>query len=388
MGSDGSVRSSSSSDDFEPFEHVDATFYSTKAFNFPKVELHCHLDGCFRLETVVKYAKARSIELPSYDIDKLRHYCCGDTSDDSSLAKFLKKMQVFVRVFQGSRDAIRELTLNAIEDKAKDGVVYIEFRYCPQLLATAPEHAEDLNPVIDREHPDQLKPSEVVETVNKAIEDARHLYNRIKVRTILCCITTLPEISMDVARLIVRYRHQGVVGIDIAGEEAIEYSPEFEPHIHAFQYARAHNIHRTAHAGEAGDADSVTKAQYYLSAERIGHGYHVLRDSEIYKKIISDQMHLECCPISSYRTGSVKVTEVHPLVQFVRDKVNCSINTDDPGFMLTALTDDYRLCLSEFGMDESVLKLLNLNAAKSSFLPDDEKKELVAMLEQHYGKLN
>jgi len=105
------------------------------------------------------------------------------------------------------------------------------------------------------------------------------------------------------------------VGIDIAGEEDIEDSPAFRPHIRAFQYAKENGLHRTAHAGEAGAADSVSKAKSLLSAERIGHGYHITRDPDVYKKIISDQTHLECCPISSYRTGAVRVKEQHPIIQ-------------------------------------------------------------------------
>lgn len=389
-GSDSPSNSNNSSNresHYEPFEHVAATFHQTGLYNFPKVELHCHLDGCFRLSSVIKLAKKRSIELPTYDIVKLRNYCCLEADEDSSLALFLKKMAVFVSVYQGSREAIRELTLEALEDKAKQGIVYIELRFCPQLLASAPEHPKDMNPCIAEEHPDQLTPSEVMDTVTEAIEEAKALFPVIKARLILCCIAPMPEISEDVARLAVKYKSKGVVGIDIAGEEDIEDTPAFRPHIRAFQYAKENGLHRTAHAGEAGSASSVIEAKRLLSAERIGHGYHISRDPDVYKKIKTDQTHLECCPISSYRTGAVRVKEQHPIIQFARDKINCSLSTDDPGVMLTTLLDDYKL-VADFGVSEKTIKIMNLNAAQSSFLPEDEKKELVSMLKQHYGPLN
>ena len=91
------------------------------------------------------------------------------------------------------------------------------------------------------------KPSKV----NQAIRDACQRLGTIKIRTILCCIVPLPMISMDIARLCVQFKDEGVVGIDIAGSENYENSKKYKPHYDAFAYCKKHNVHRTAHAGEA-----------------------------------------------------------------------------------------------------------------------------------------
>lgn len=384
MDSDGSRSITSSNDSLESYERVESTFGRTDVFDFPKVELHCHLDGCFRLETVIKYAIERKIELPTYDVKKLQDYCVTSIRSDASLETFLQNMSMFLSVFKGSTSAIRELTLDAIQDKAKDGVVYVEMRYCPQLLSTVAENKDDLNPLIEENPKDRLKPSEVVHIVNQACQEAEARWPTIKVRTILCCIVPLPMISKDIAKLCLEFKDDGVVGIDIAGSEDYSDNKQFQPHIDAFQFCRKHNIRRTAHAGEAQGAESVNKALDLLAAERIGHGYHVLQEESIYKRCLSGHTHFECCPISSYRTGSVNIKEIHPIVQFVRDGLNCSISTDDPGLMLTTLINDYKICSDKFGFSDEILKKMNLNAAKSCFLPEDEKRELVNMLTEHY----
>lgn len=333
---------------------------------------------------MIKYAIERKIELPSYDVAKLRDYCFTSIRSDASLDSFLRNLSIFQAAFKGCSRAIREITLETIEDKVKVGIVYLELRYCPQLLCTTKEHSEDENPLVEDDPDEHLKPSDVVRLVNSACAEAERRWPTIKVRTILCCIVPLPMISKDIAKLCLQFKEEGVVGIDIAGPESYSTDPSFQPHIDAFQFCLKHNINRTAHAGEAQGAASVNSAIELLAAERIGHGYHVLQDASIYKRVQKRRTHFECCPISSYRTGSVSVKEVHPIIQFVRDGINCSISTDDPGFMLTTLISDYAVCADDFGINDDALKTMNLNAAKSSFLPDDEKRELVNMLKDHY----
>lgn len=179
------------------------------------------------------------------------------------------------------------------------------------------EHNEDENPVIEDDPTDRLKPSDVVRLINSACREGEIRWPTIKVRTILCCIVPLPQFSKTIAQLCLDFKDDGVVGIDIAGSENYSKKKDFQPHIDAFQFCLKHNIRRTAHAGEAQGAASVNMAIDLLAAERIGHGYHVLESDSIYKRCISKHTHFECCPISSYRTGSVKTKEIHPIVQCV-----------------------------------------------------------------------
>jgi hypothetical protein len=102
-------------------------------------------------------------------------------------------------------------------------------------LATSPEHENDQNPFIIEDAVDSLKPSEVVQCVSAACREAELRWPTIKVRTILCCIVSLPEISVDIANLCLEFKDDGVVGIDIAGSEGYENGGVFQPHIDAFK---------------------------------------------------------------------------------------------------------------------------------------------------------
>ncbi|KAJ9585088.1 hypothetical protein L9F63_020566 [Diploptera punctata] len=162
--------------------------------------------------------------------------------------------------------------------------------------------------------------------------------------------------------------------------------PDKGEELTVFEEAYKKGIHRTVHAGESGPAEMVRRAVELYHAERIGHGYHVLQDKSIYETVKKQNIHLENCPWSSYLTGSIPLSEAkHPIVQFAEDGANFSISTDDPSVTGYNLQGDYELVNNYFRLTEAHLVKANLNAAKSCFLPEDEKKKLVSDLEEIYG---
>lgn len=146
-----------------------------------------------------------------------------------------------------------------------------------------------------------------------------------------------------------------VVGIDIAGQE--DMNPLL-PHcftlneVNVYRAAKQMGIHRTCHAGEAGPASNVTFALEEMGAERIGHGYSIISDEDLYQKCVADNIHFETCPSSSYFTGSIVLGRKNPIVQFALDNANFSINKDDPTVMATTLDDEYDF-LRQFGLNEA-----------------------------------
>lgn len=353
-------------------------------FDFPKVVLHCHLDGSFRISTVIDLAKQRGIELVSYDEKELRKYAVWHVQENATLAKFLDHFKYFAPVFKGSRYAIRRLTLEAIEDFHRRGIVYIELRFSPHLLATIGN-----DPLNEDDPEEKITPEEVLEEVLKANKIAAEKYPSIMVRFLLCGIVAFPQWSQETAELCVKYRNDGVVGMDLAGDpQDPDYHTEMELHKKAFDYAHENNVNITIHAGEAEGPRSCEQAVDDFHAARVGHGYHIIDDERIYTRFKNEQHHLECCPISSYRTGSVKKTQSHPLIRFFKDGLNCSISTDDPGIMLITIFDDYTEVKNRMGLSIKNIQQMNLNAAKSCFLPDSEKSELISRLELSYAKFN
>lgn len=202
----------------------------------------------------------------------------------------------------------------------------------------------------------------------------------VKARSIICCIRGLQQYADDVLHIATNYRHFGVVAIDVAGS-ASGADEKYECEIvNIFKEAYKRGIHRTVHAGEAGSAKEVVKAINDMHAERIGHGYRVMQDLQMYKKYFIDgkQIHLEACPYSSIMTGSVPLNwKNHPIATWAKDNVNFSISRDDPTCFDNTMLSELQLTKDEIGVTVHQLWQCQLNAARSCFLPEDEKKPII-----------
>ncbi|XP_065568033.1 adenosine deaminase-like isoform X2 [Artemia franciscana] len=340
------------------------------------VELHVHLDGCIRLETAYELTKQKNLNLPGN----------GTFEDFKSAIKlvesidldhFLSKFDIFLPAFIDDFNAIERVAYEFCQDKAGQGVIYAEAHYSPQLLLS------------EEQRFNEEKLNKVVESVNKGFARGKKDFG-ISVKTILACIRGIKGWSTDVLRLCKKYKNEGVVGMDIAG--TAKKGPGmsegelnlFDEDVMVFRTAKEEGIHRTVHAGECGGPDEVQKAIDELFAERIGHGYHCVDDPLVYKRCLDSQIHLECCPWSSFMTGSVKQdVKEHPIAKFNRDGMNFSINTDDPSVTGTTLQDEYNLAKSWGLVDADIIKA-NMNAALHCFASPEEKTELIQRLKTAY----
>ncbi|XP_014667619.1 PREDICTED: adenosine deaminase-like isoform X2 [Priapulus caudatus] len=297
-----------------------------------RVELHVHLDGAVRPSTIWELA-------------------------------------------QGDLQAIYRVAYEFCEDSANQGIAYVEARYSPHLLATTvPDSPWKVM--------GDVTPKMVVETVSKGLSQGEKDFN-IKVRQILCCIRPFPDWSSEVVYLCQEFRSKGVVGIDLAGDES---QPTHPDHKKAFQEAARLGISRTVHAAEAGPASNAKAAVYELLAQRIGHGYHTVEDEAIYQDLRARDIHFEVCLLSSQATGAVTLDwSKHPAIRFANDDLNFSLNTDDPTVIQNTLGDEYDVGFNKLHFSERVLARTNFNAARSCFLPRDEKDELLNHLKEQYG---
>ncbi|XP_047440357.1 adenosine deaminase [Mugil cephalus] len=346
-------------------------------FNKPKVELHVHLDGAIRVQTILDVARKRGMNLPANSVDKMTQKIILE--QPSTLTGFLQKFHEYMHVVAGDREAIKRIAYEFVEDKAKEGVIYVEVRYSPHFLANC-----KVEPIPWNQTEGDLSPDDVVHLVNEGLREGERAFN-IKARSILCCMRHMPSWSMDVVRLCKKYQKDGVVAIDLAGDELLncEANPE---HRNAYEEAERCGIHRTVHAGEVGPASVVKEAVELLKAERIGHGYRTLEDQALYRKLLAQNMHFEMCPISSKLTGACDPDFTkHPLITFMKDKANYSINTDDPLILNSTLHHDYHTVHRYMGFTEEEFKRVNIVSAESSFLPKDEKRELLEKLYEAYG---
>ncbi|XP_024148013.1 adenosine deaminase [Oryzias melastigma] len=350
-----------------------------QVFNKPKVELHVHLDGAIRVQTILDVAKRRGISLPATTAQQMKERIILQEPD--TLTGFLGKFNEYMHVVAGDREAIQRIAFEFVEDKAREGVLYVEVRYSPHLLSNC-----KVEPIPWNQKQGDLCPDEVVRLVNKGLSEGERAF-RIKARSILCCMRHMPSWSDDVVELCEIYRNEGVVGIDLAGDESLncEANPD---HRKAYEKAVRAGIHRTVHAGEVGPAAVVREAVEVLKTERVGHGYGTLGDPDLYRELLAQDMHFEVCPLSSKLTGACNSDFTkHPVITFMRDKANYSLNTDDPLIFNSTLNDDYFLAQEHMGFTEEEFKRLNIKSAKSCFLPEKEKNELLSRLYEAYGMI-
>lgn len=343
-----------------------------------KIELHVHLDGAFRISSLLEIARAKNFDLKASTLEEFRREIC--VYHAKSLYKVLQSFDIFMHIVAGDRDAIARLAYEFCEDCSLNNIRYVEARYSPHLLANNEE-----KPEYALQHGD-LTPREVVQIVNDAVKRGSADF-KVNVKTILCCMRHRPDWSEEVVDLAYEYRNVGVVGIDIAGgsnqpEDTEHVLPQ---HKKAFDRARQLGLHITVHAGEAGSADRVKEALDDLHAERIGHGYRVLENPAIYKEVRDKHVHLETCPISSICTGAVpEDIHQHPVVRFAHDGANFSLNSDDPLVFDSCLLDDY-LAAIESGLTEEHVITSIFNAAQSCFSTDEEKQQILKDLVEVYG---
>lgn len=337
-----------------------------------RVELHIHLDGALRLSTVWELSRAKGLPLPGTGSlgDLVSHV---ELAEPSNLTGFLAGFQYTAPALTGDMAAIERIAMEFCEDAAYNGLLYVESRFCPNFLVG---------------DSGAFTSDDVVEAVLKGFKRGEAEYG-VVARVLLCCIRGLPQFSEDVLRLCVKYREEGVVGMDIAGdEEGLDPADAdmFEPTTYTvFQKAKELGIHRTVHAGEVGPAKCVQQALDRLHAQRIGHGYRVLEDDQLYARCLEERVHFETCPTSSILTGAQPLgVFYHAVCRFADDGANFSVNSDDPMVTGTWTQQEYELVQS-WGLEEGHLARSNINAIKASFLPAEEKEVMVKRLYAAYG---
>lgn len=331
----------------------------------PKIELHRHLEGAIRLETLVEVGKEYELTLPSYDPDGLRPYVQMTAQDAPDVQAFLTKFEVLRRFFC-SPEVIRRVVRESIEDAAADQIRYMELRFTPNALAKAKGYS--LN--------------EVVGWVCDTVEEAEKA-NRIRVNLIVSMNRHESlEIGEKTLEAALNHQHRGVVALDLAGKE-----PGFpaRPFISFFREASRAGLGITIHASEWEGPENVRDAIENMRTDRIGHGVRAVEDSEIVKLARERQIAFEVCPTSNIQTGVVGFVGHHPVLDLHYLNVPITINTDDPAIHGITLTDEYALAIQGLGMSQHDIHEIIIRAAQVAFLPDNEREPLVNSLKRELG---
>lgn len=345
----------------QPTSHHDKKFYQPKlCFGaFPKVELHRHLEGSLRLDTLWEVARDHHMVISS--TDQLRKRVQVNQDEPYTFENFLSKFET-LRLFYRTPEIIGRVTREAISDAAMDNVRYLELRFTPVALAKAQGYSL----------------TEVMDWVIEGAVAAQQEHNHITVR-LIASVNRNESVGLaeQVAQLAVDRREKGIVGLDLAGNEA-HFSAL--PFTGVFRDVQKAGLHVTAHAGEWGGPSNVSDAILGLQAERIGHGVRIMEDAKEVALALEHNPAFEVCVTSNYQTGVVPAPCEHPLMRMLKAGLNVTLNTDDPSISQIKLSDEYCLAGEELGMPLEVLKERVLAAARAAFLPEGERQALVQSL--------
>ena len=323
-----------------------------KMKNFPKVDLHRHLEGSIRVESFFDIARKEKVKLPTYDLEKFRRLVQVN-DDPPDFINFLNKFKV-VRGFYPNRTSIERVAYEAVEDAARDNVKYLELRYSPTHFASNQRFPEE----------------EVIKWIQGAIERAMGDYDIVVIPVLTISRNYGVELAENTVDIAVKHAGKYFFGLDLAGDE-INFAAK--PMAHLFAMAKNAGMGLTIHAGEASGPANVIEAVEIFGCDRIGHGVQAAKSEKAIKILKEKQVLLEICPTSNLHTGVVGSLDVHPLKMFYEKGVPVSINTDDPAVSNITLTDEYFNAVTQMGFCEDDLKELNLTALEHSFHPDKEK---------------
>lgn len=319
----------------------------------PKADLHCHLDGSLRPSTLLELSQERGLPLPVATAAELGDWMRVDHAEH--LEDYLARFDITLATMQ-DRASIERIAHEFVLDAALDGVRYIEARFCPALSVRGGLSLDD-----------------VMQAVLRGLARGEKETGTLA-RVIVCALRSFPwPHAMEMAELAVAYKGRGVVAFDLAGGEL---GNPASAHALAFDYARAHDLAVTVHAGEGDGPTSIREALHRCAADRIGHGTRLREDPSLEAYVIDHRITLEVCPTSNVQTRVVRTFGEHPLARYVVMGAVVTINTDNRLMSGVSLTDEYVRCAQHLNFDIDTLAMLAITSFDSAFLPHVEREAL------------
>jgi adenosine deaminase len=320
----------------------------------PKAELHVHLDGSLRPQTLLDLAQGEGVVLPGTDAESIRQAFRVDDARD--LEDYLRRFALTVRVLQ-TPEALERVAFEMVADAALDGVRYVEVRYCPVLSC-------------DR----GLSLDEVIPAIGRGLRRGASTFP-VCAGLICCTLRHLdPSLSESIAEAAVRHQQEGVVGFDIAGGEATNPAA---PHRRAFEIAARGGLGITVHAGEAAGPESVAEAIFECGAQRIGHATRLFEDADLLAYVRDHGIPVEINLTSNLQTRVVSQASAHPLRRYLDEGLVVTLCSDNWLMSDVTLSSEYALATVALGLSRKEIGTLVLNGFRSAFLPRLEREALV-----------
>ncbi|MDD5191507.1 MAG: adenosine deaminase [Candidatus Nanoarchaeia archaeon] len=331
----------------------------------PKAELHCHLGGSMRLDTILDLASNNHVRIPAKNKEELIKQVVFKNKEPKSLQAYLKGIKICESVLRKPED-FQRAAYEICTDAAKENVKVMELRFGPTNYASK-----------------KLKLHEIVEGALDGLKKAETKFN-MYTGLIICGIKTNMRATKRAVEIAINYQDRGVVGFDLAGKENKHSPKEFKE---IFKPIFNNFLPVTIHAGEEDTVESIKEALIHLHAKRIGHGVSLRENPKIIKYMDSVRIGLEVCPTSNIDTGSISDISTHPVRDYFYRGLRVCINTDNRTISDTNLTKEYLLLQNELGFGKPELLSLAKNGFKAAFMNNSDRRKILDEFDKKYGLL-
>jgi adenosine deaminase len=330
--------------------------------SMPKVELHVHLEGSIRPETVLELARRHGVTLPADSVEGLRRWY--------RFTDFAHFVDVYLTVSSCVRtpEDIELIAREFLAGQAEQNVRYSEVTY------TAVTHWLQKGLSFD----------EQLAALNRARAWGERALG-VRMGIVIDIPRNLPaSYGPMIADWAIAGMGDGVVAFGLGGPEAGHPPEKFAD---AFARARAAGLPSVPHAGETDGPRSIWGALQTLGAVRIGHGVRCLEDPRLVTELRDRRIPLEVCPTSNVCLGVAPDIGRHPLPRLLAEGLYVTINSDDPPMFNTTLTDEYLAAARAFGLDAAAVRGLVLGAVRATLLPADERDRLEREFAEEFTRL-
>lgn len=325
----------------------------------PKVELHLHLEGSLRPETLRELSRGEAGKER-----EVEQWILGLQRSGGRYATFTDFIETFKFVSQLLRtpEDYALVSVRLMEWLAAQNVKYAEITLSAGVVLWKKQQ-------LDR----------VYEAIRTAALDAGRRLG-LRVNWIFDAIRHFgPDHAHEVLAWARRYRSEGVVAFGLGGDEERGPANLFGD---VYREARECGLHTVAHAGETVGPGSVREAVELLKVERIGHGLAAARDPEVCALLRDRGIPLEACPSSNVAMGLIPAFRYYPLQKFLESGVTITLNSDDPALFGTSIEEEFSRAAREFPLSDEQIFALTRNAVRAAFMPEEEKQTLLAQIDQ------
>lgn len=309
-------------------------------------ELHLHLDGSLRVDTVFELLKEEKIEL-GLSKDELEKEM-RVPSNCKDLNEYLERFKIPLMVLQKPY-AIERVSYELVKDLAQLGMNYSEIRFAPQ-LSTLKGYSQE----------------EILKAAIKGIQQAEKELKNFKSGLIICMMRNFDNESLNRESIILAKKYLGnsVCALDIAGAEAVYPTRNFK---NLLIDAKKNGLPLTIHCGEAGDKNDLETA-LSVGTDRIGHGILSINYDDIINEIIDKNVTLEICVTSNLQTKVVNKVENHPIRKLFDKGVKIAISSDNMTVSNTDIINEFEILKNKLNFSENELNQIRLNSIEASFI--------------------